>query len=158
MTQYTFQETLALFSEKLGTQPPKEDLEKGNVELMIDELHVLLSQGSIEGSLRMQIVLGLMLQPIQEARLKELATSNFLGINTGGCALSLDPAGVCLDLQCHATSGTSPQENWEWLHRIICVAREWNKILTLWDEFVPLNGPREEITHDSISTNKTFRG
>ena len=67
-----------------------------------------------------------------------LATSNFLGVNTGGCTLALDEAGVSLSLHAYTTSGASPQENWEWLHRLLSVAREWNKELIRWEEFVPL--------------------
>ncbi len=152
MPNYSFKETLAFFSDKLQTSPPEVDLEKGAVELVIDGFHAVLSQEAIEGCLQMRIVLGLMLKPIREERLKELAASNFLGINTGGCTLALDPTGVSLSLLCHTTCGTIPQENWEWLHRIVCVAREWNKSLGLWDEFVPLNAPSQEKTYEPRNT------
>ena len=157
MANYSFKEIVDFFSEKLQTRPPQEDLEKEKVELVIDELHIVLSKGGLEGCLHLQIVLGLMLQPISEQRLKELVTSNFLGINTGGCALALDAAGVSLSLHCHTTCGTSPQENWEWLHRTVCVAREWNKVLNLWDEFVPLSTPNEEKNY-AENLRQTYRG
>jgi hypothetical protein len=144
MANYSYPETLQFFSEKLNANPFEKDVEQGEVELAIDELRIVLSKGSIEGCMRMRIVLGLMLKPIQENRLKDLTTSNFMGANTGGCALSLDSAGVALSLNCHTTCGTSPQENWEWLHRLICVARDWNKTLRLWDDFVSLCPPYEE--------------
>lgn len=148
MANYSFRETLRYFSEKLQAKPLEVDLEKGVVELVIDDLHVLLAQEAIEGCFRMRVVLGLMLQPIREEGLKELAVSNFLGINTGGCTLAFDTTGVSLSLVCHTTCGTTPQENWEWLHRIVCVAREWNKVLTLWDEFVPLSTSRQENNYE----------
>ena len=152
MPNYSFKETLAFFSEKLLTSPPEEDLEKGVVELVLDGLHIVLSQGALEGCLQMRTVLGFMLKPIRENRLKELAASNFLGINTGGCTLALDPVGVSLSLLCHTTCGTIPQENWEWLHRIVCVAREWNKVLGLWDEFVPLGASNQEQKYEPTPT------
>ena len=152
MPNYSFKETLAFFSEKLQTTAPEEDLEKGAVELVLDGLHVVLSQEAIEGCLQMRIVLGLMLKPIRQDRLKELAASNFLGINTGGCTLAFDSAGVSLSLLCHTTCGTIPQENWEWLHRIACVAREWNKVLGLWDEFVPLGASSQEKKYEPPNT------
>lgn len=159
MANYSFKETLEFFSEKLNTRPPEADLEKGAVELAIDELHVVLSQGSLEGCMQMRVVLGLMLQPVHEQRLKELLSSNFLGINTGGCALAFDTAGVSLSLHCYTSCGTSPQENWEWLHRILCVAREWNKVLSLWDEFVPLSTPSEEKNYEPThKTGQFYRG
>lgn len=144
MGQYSFQDTLAFFSEKLNATPSEEDLEEKSVDLMIDEVRVRISEASLEGSLYMEIVLGLMLQPIIEPKLKELASSNFLGVNTGGCTFAFDEAGVALSLHCHTTPGATPQEHWEWLHRIVCVAREWNKVLSLWDIFVPLTSPKEE--------------
>lgn len=139
MANFSFEETLKFFSEKLHATPSAPDLEKKEVELVIDTLHVVIAQGKLAGSLHMSIVLGLLVQPIKEARLKDLATSNFLGINTGGCTLAFDEMGVSLCLHGATTGGASPQENWEWLHRLVSVAREWNKVLTLWDEFVPMS-------------------
>lgn len=138
MPTYSFRETLDYFSAKLKARPPEEDLEAGEVELVIDRLRVLISKGAVEGSLNMSIILGLMLQPIRESRLKELATSNFLGINTGGCSLAFDESGVALQLRVNITPATSPQENWEWLHRLLHVATEWDKNLLLWEEYVSL--------------------
>jgi hypothetical protein len=157
MANYSFQETLRFFSEKLHASPPEEDLARGEVELVIDTLHVVLSQGKLEGSLHMQMVLGLLLQPIREERLKELATSNFLGINTGGCKLAFDETGVSLSLHAYTTCGSSPQENWEWLHRLLCVGREWNKVLALWEEFVPLSASPTEEKKSESSTSRSYR-
>lgn len=138
MAKYTYREVIEFFNEKVKTEPPKEDLSKGEVELVIDNQHVLISQGKHEGSMNVRIILGLILHPLREERLKELATSNFLGINTGGCKFSFDETGVSLWLEATQTCGTTPQEYWEWLHRSLSVAREWNQVLTLWEEFVPL--------------------
>lgn len=144
MANFSFEDTVKFFSEKLHATPPKLDLEKQEVELVIDTLHVVIAQGKLVGSVHMSTVLGLLVQPIKEERLKDLATSNFLGINTGGCALAFDEMGVSLCLHGTTTSGASPQENWEWLHRLVSVAREWNKVLALWEEFVPMSTTDEK--------------
>lgn len=138
MAQFTFQETLNYFSEKIGAYPPEEDREAREVELVVDQIHVIISEGAVEGSLKMETTLGLMVQPVRESRLQELATSNFLGVNTGGCTLAFDEEGVTLKLLTNLTTASSPQENWEWLHRLLHVAAEWNKTLSIWEEFVPL--------------------
>jgi hypothetical protein len=138
MPTYSFRETLEYFSDKLESSPPEEDLEQGEVELVIDQYRIQIFKGAIEGSLTMEITLGLILQPIREGRLRELATSNFLGINTGGCTIAFDESEVALLLRVNLTPASSPQENWEWLHRLLHVAVEWNKNLLLWEEFVPL--------------------
>jgi hypothetical protein len=157
MANYSFAETLGFFSEKLNTSPPEEDLERGEVELVIDTLHVILSKGKLEGSLQMRIALGLFLQPIREDRLKELATSNFLGTNTGGCKLSFDKESISLYLHGYMSCGASPQESWEWLHRLLCVAREWNKVLALWEEFIPLSISSTEEKKNEHPTKSTYR-
>lgn len=154
MPNYSFKETLQFFSEKLHASPPEEDLEKEEVELVIDTFHVILTKGKVEGCFSMQTVLGLLLQPIREDRLKELATSNFLGINTGGCKLSFDETGVSISLHGLTTCGCSPQENWEWLHRLLSVAREWNKVLALWDEFVPLTTSQKGKKNERDSSQR----
>ena len=157
MPNYSFKETLSYFGDKLGSSPPQEDVEKGEAELVIDALHVVLSQGKLEGSLQLHIVLGLLLHPHKEERLKELAISNFLGINTGGCKISFDETGVSLALHAHTTCGASPQENWEWLHRLLSVAREWNKVLALWEEFVPLSTPSAQEKKDAEKSRRGFK-
>jgi hypothetical protein len=157
MANYTFKETLRFFSDKLHTSPTEEDLERGEVELVIDTLHVLLTKGKLEGSLHMQSTLGLFVQPLEEKRLKELATSNFLGVNTGGCKLAFDPSGVLLSLHADVTCGTSPQESWEWLHRLLCVAREWNGVLATWDEFIPLAPSSQAEAEGSSPIQKNYK-
>lgn len=139
MPLYSFKETVAYFSEKVKAFPPAQDIESGVVELIIDQYRLLLSKGVIEGSLNMEISLGLMLHSIQENHLLELANSNFLGIDTGGCTFALDSSGKVLRLQVHITAGDSPEECWQWLHRLLYVATEWSKTLIHWEEFVPLN-------------------
>ncbi len=136
MQNYSFSETISYFGERLNVIPPKEDIELGTVELVIDELHAFISKGELEGSLKMEIALGLMLHPLRESRLKELATSNFLGINTGGCTFAFDEAGASLLLRANTSPAASPHECWEWLHRLVHVAREWNHSLEMWEEFV----------------------
>lgn len=144
MPIYSFDEIIGYFSEKLQTTPPQEDLDAGEVEIVVDQNHILISKGAFEGGLSFSLTLGLMLQPIREARLKELATANFLGIDTGGCTLAFDEAGVALTLFAHLTPPISPQECWEWLHRLLHVGTAWNKNLIEWEEFVPLQSLRRE--------------
>jgi len=157
MTNYSFKETLTFFSERLGSTPPAEDMEKEEVELVIDTLHIVLTKGKLEGSMHFHAILGLLLHPIREEKLKELATSNFLGINTGGCKLAFDESGISLSLHAYTTCGASPQENWEWLHRLISVAREWNKLLVLWEEFVPLSTQSAEEKKNEPRTKAAYR-
>lgn len=140
MTPYSFRDSLNYFSDKLHAMPSEEDIEAGEVELVIDQQHVIFSQRSIEGGLNMTLALGLILQPLREARLKELVTSNYLGVNTGGCTFSFDETGVSLQLQVNTTPSSSPQENWEWLHRLLHMGKEWTKRFVLWEEFILLNG------------------
>lgn len=144
MPIYSFDEIISSFSDKLKATPPQEDLEAGEVEIVVDQTPIFLSKGAFEGGFNFSLTLGLILQPIREARLKELATANFLGIDTGGCTLALDDAGVTLMLTARLTPPLSPQECWEWLHRLLHVATEWNKNLSEWEEFVPLQSIRKE--------------
>ncbi len=144
MVQYSFWETLRYFSENLKAAPPEEDVEAGAVELVVDQLHIHISKGVMDGSLNMMIPLGLILQPMRESRLKELATGNYLGVNTGGCTLAFDESETTLQLNVNTTPTTSPQENWEWLHRLLHVATQWNKKLDSWEEFIPLASKRRE--------------
>lgn len=137
MADYSFEETLKHFSKILKKNPTLEDIKEGKVELTIDAYPIVISRGKFEG-LVMEICLGLMVRPIAESRLKELCASNFLGINTGGCTFVFDEFGVSLSIRCSTSGTTPPQENWEWLHRILYVSREWIKVLSLWQEFVPL--------------------
>jgi hypothetical protein len=155
MVSYTFKETLDFFSHKLQSVPPTQDLEKKEVAVVIDHVHAVIAQGKREGSLHMKIMVGLFLERPSEEKLLQLATSNFLGINTGGCSLSIQPKRGELTLHCHTTSGTSPQENWEWFHRLLAVAREWNRMLLPWEEFIPLNIPMQEKKDEP---NPSLRG
>ncbi len=138
MTQYSFKETVNYFSDQLGSQPPEEDIEDGVVELTLDENRVLLMPADAEGSFRISIDLGMMIGPISKEHLEELNSSNFLGVNTGGCTLALDDEGSTLTLIATTTSGTPPQENWEWLHRIYSIAAQWTEHMSSWEEFTSL--------------------
>lgn len=136
MPNSSFQETLDFFSNRLEISPSQEDIEGGEVELIMDGLSLLISKGLQEGSLQIQVFLGFIVHQLREERLKELATSNFLGVNTGGCTLAFDPSGATCFLRTNLTCATTPQESWEFLHRIASVAREWMKVLSQWDEFI----------------------
>lgn len=138
MPNYTFQETINYFSSKLGSAPPSEDIEAKTVELSIDNVPIVISQGALKGSLNMEIALGLLLQHPQEEELKDLASSNFLGMNTGGCTLAHDPDNGMLFLRSNLSSGTPPQETWEWLHRMLHIAHVWVNRLLSWNEFIRL--------------------
>ncbi|MCH9625687.1 MAG: hypothetical protein S4CHLAM123_08650 [Chlamydiales bacterium] len=144
MPNYSFKETILYISGKLNVIPPESIFEKQEAELLIDGEHLLISKGSYAGSIHFSLSLGLLVQPIRETCLKELAASNFLGINTGGCKLALDDEKASLSLKSDTTPGTHPQESWEWLHRMLNVAREWYKILEQWEEFVPLGSAKKE--------------
>ena len=139
MTFSSYQDTVSYFAQLLESPLPAPHLTEGqNIEIQIDNQKLELSPASQRGGINMQICLGLMLQPIPLDRLKELMSSN-LGINTGGCTICLDEKAVGLYLKTTTTPGTSAQENWEWMHRLLHVAKEWNKILALWQEFVSLS-------------------
>lgn len=136
MPNYSFNETLSFFSRKLNLPRFEEDAKKAT--LVLDTVQVDLSTTKSYGGLQLSVTLGLILHPISEVRLKELMSNHFLGVNTGGCALCLDEAGVTVHLKMATSPFTNPQENWEWLHRLVSIGYEWVKILSLWDEFVPL--------------------
>lgn len=144
MPNFSFQDTIDFFNKKMQLSPQQVDIDQEEVEMVIDNLNIVLKKGKLAGSLNLHLTLGLALQPLSQTRLKELAASNYLGINTGGCKLAFDPAGVSLCLQSISSSGTPPQKNWELLHRMLSVAREWTQVLNLWDEFVPLALLKEE--------------
>lgn len=136
MTVYSFEDTLNYFSNKIGGSPPEEDLEEGKVELSLDPYNVLIEKGNFVGSLAMKITLGVFIKELEERKMKELATANFLGTNTGGCTLALDEEKTAITLKCQATAATTPEENWQLLHRLLAVANEWSKILRGWEEFI----------------------
>ncbi|MFN0065565.1 MAG: hypothetical protein ACKVOH_04945, partial [Chlamydiales bacterium] len=76
---------------------------------------------------------------------------NFLGVDTGGCALALDPSGITLMLKASTSAGTSPQENWDWLHRILSFFHYWNQELSQWKEFTPLTSINIGVEHGKRS-------
>lgn len=138
MTLFTFRDHADYFANRLSISIPDPFIESEGLELTLDHLNVTLKPTRQFGGLLTSIRLGLLLHPIPEQHLHELMTSNYLSVNTGGCTLALDEAGVIVFLESKTTPFTPPQENWEWLHRTINCAYEWVKIMTLWDEFVPL--------------------
>lgn len=146
MTSYCFKEIIHFFGSKMGSKPPKEDIEAGEVEIQIDEMFILAKE--VKGGFCLQNNLGLFLSPLSKERLKELCTSNFLGMNTGGCTFTLDEKGHALFLRIGFTKTTPPQECWEWLHRLIYISQEWNKVLRGWPEFIPLISLQKEEKHE----------
>lgn len=148
MTAYSFRETLNYFSEHLQSQLPQGDLEKEGIEIEINSQIVTVLPA--HGGIQFEVILGLVLRPIPEKRLRELMTSHFVGVDTGGCTFTLDEEGVSLCLKAQTSPSTPPQENWEWLHRLLNVAREWIKLLSQWEEFIPLFTFREESEESSI--------
>ncbi len=138
MPNYSFQETATFFAERMQTTLPRIATEKEGVSLAFDSIIVSMRPTQQPGGIIFSLSLGLLLHPILEMRISELMTSHFIGVNTGGCTLAFDPPGVVIFLKAVTSPYTPPQENWEWAHRLICVAHEWIKILSLWDEFVPL--------------------
>jgi len=152
MPNYTFLETMQYFAERLNASLPMERTEEG-LEMSVDKLNISLKPNLL-GGLSISMILGLMLQPIRESHLRDLLSSNFLGVNTGGCTLAFDEAAVTLYLKAETSQGTPPEENWEWLHRLVCVAREWMRVLALWEEFVPL----AHLTHSDSTLQKGKKG
>lgn len=134
MTNYKYKDTINYFGEVLKTLPPIEDIEEGEVELILDDLSILLKPGLSEGSFQMTLDLALFVNPPQSDHLAKLAAANFLGVDTGGCSLCLDDEGAVLSLKAVTTPGTTPQENWDWLHRIVSIAHEWANEMEGWSE------------------------
>lgn len=148
MAHYTFKEMIHYFAEKLKSEPSEEAFDDESIELQLDENRVILSQASKPGSFKITLELGFFTGPIEAANLKELTSSNFMGVNTGGCSLYFDEAGTTLSLSTVTTPGTTPQENWEWLHRIYSIAQQWTQHLTKWEGFTPLATFPMEKKHD----------
>lgn len=138
MAIYSFKDTTTYFLDLLKVKLPEEIITPDEpLEMEIDQFHVVLIPLS-KGGIRMQLNFGLLLHPVRLEKLQMLCKSNFLGVDTGGCTLALDPAGVSLLLKLTTTPYTSPQENWEFLHRLLTVAKAWQKNLLEWEEFIPL--------------------
>ncbi len=156
MTNYSFKETINLFERNLKTEAPPEDVEEGVVDLVLDEGEITLFKGEQEGSFCFSFDLGMFLQSPDTKHLEELLTSNFLGVDTGGCTLALDEE--VLKLKASTTPGTSPQENWEWLHRVVSVAHFWHDKLANWQEFTPLVSFKTEEKENAANWgNTTFK-
>lgn len=145
MPNYTYKEIINHIAELVGAQAPGDEALTEGLDLNIDHIMVSLIPSKHPGGLIMELQLGVLLHPIPRAHLEEMVKSNFLGMNTGGCTLALDDSGSLLFIRTVTTAGTSPQEQWEWLHRLLAVGRSWMQILAKWHEFVPLvTFPTEE--------------
>ena len=144
---YTFHDTLTFFGKQLKSMPPPEALSRGRVELIVDGVRISLHRGRIEGTLIIEADLGFFLIKPQEDQLESLAKSNFLGVDTGGCTFALDSTGVTLILRAVSSPGSSLQDNWEWLHRILNVYHHWSGELSFWREFTPLTPPGDERSY-----------
>ncbi len=138
MTTYSYRETLEHFAHQLRADLPSEDLEAEGIDLYLDNTRVALSAGKAPGEFQIETDIGYFLQELSEEQLEELESSNFYGINTGGCTLGLDPDGMTLSVKATTSAATSPQENWQWFHRLLSVADEWKEIVSQWETFVPL--------------------
>lgn len=138
MTIYSYRETIDHFAQQLRAELPSGDIESDGVDLYLDNTQITLTPGQIPGELVMQTDIGYFLQELSEDQLVELQSSNFYGINTGGCTLSLDPDGVTLSIKATTSTATSPQENWQWFHRLLSIADAWKETLFHWESFVPL--------------------
>lgn len=135
MAKFTYQETLAYFFKHLNLNFsfPVDFAEEINID--IDDYKISFSP---KDGFQMTLCLGFLLHPVRLERLLQLTTSNFLGVNTGGCTLFIDESGTSISLKITTTITTPPHENWDFLHRLLCVGKEWVKSLNKWEEFVPL--------------------
>lgn len=140
MKKYDFIDIVTFFARHLNHSLP--EMNRDNLQpvaMNIDEQAVILYPLP-NGGIEMRLFLGLLLHPVRLDKLQEMVYSNFFGINTGGCTLCIDDQGNAIYLKNTTTSSTPPDENWEWLHRILCVGKEWSKRLSVWEEFVPTTG------------------
>ncbi|MCH9611043.1 MAG: hypothetical protein S4CHLAM81_13750 [Chlamydiales bacterium] len=136
---HSFAETLDHFGTILKSRPPKGALESGRVELEIDKTRLVIKQSASDDSIIIEMNLGFFLVKPQKEHLQQLATANFLGVDTGGCTLAFDSAGVTLYLRAVSSAGSSLQECWQWLHRAINVYHHWSQKLSNWKDFTPLS-------------------
>lgn len=134
----SFEETLNFFGKMLNNRPPEKEMLLGEVTLEVDKIHILLKKGALEGSFQIEMDLGFFLLKPKISQLQTLMKSQFLGVDTGGGTFSLDDSGTTLSLRITTSPGTSPQENWDWLHRSLFIYRHWSLELSKWKEFTPL--------------------
>lgn len=141
---YSFEEIINYFSEKLKAEPPREDVEEGEVELSLDGVAVSL-RAHPGGGVCMKLELGLLSSPLSEPHLLTLSHANFLGSGTAGCSFCIDEDIGLVLLKAITPTATSPQENWEWLQRIWAAGHYWAHTIEGWEEFIPLaHFPDEE--------------
>ncbi len=140
---HSFQETLTFFGKQLKSLPPEEALSRGRVDLNVDGVRITLKRGRIEGTLVIEADLGFFLMKPRLEHLEALAKAQFLGVDTGGCSFALDSTGVTLILRAVSSPGSSLQDNWEWLHRVINVYHHWCVEIAQWREFTPIISPSD---------------
>lgn len=139
MRTYEFQETLSYFAQKLHVEPPPAtDIESGVAELIVEDVRVFLSKPGPELGVEISITIAALKTPISEELLKELCTSNFLGINTLGCSFSLDATGSILRLHAQISASTPPEQGWEWLERLVFAASKWKERASSWPVVYPV--------------------
>lgn len=141
MRRYTFHETILFFSSKLNQLLP--DCQYGKIELSVGEIPIFLCQEKEAGFI-IQIDLDLCAQPLTADHVQELATGNFLGIETAGCALAFDPKSCSLTLRSYSSETTTPEENWVRLEQTLAIAHIWWERLAKWDEFIFFKEPKKE--------------
>lgn len=134
MKSYTFRETIQHLSERMGGAPlPEEKIPEEGIELVVGETE--LSFISHPEGFTMCTELGSFTEPPNEQESYELASSNFLGIRTGGCTLTLKEGRVGMRVTLPAT--TLPSAVQEWVERLVFVSLEWQKILLSGKKFLP---------------------
>lgn len=127
MANYKFEDFINFIGEQLKATPPKEDVEAGEIELSLDEMSILLSRGEFDGEFVMEMEVAQFSKKMSQKDLEDIASANFLGVNTGGCTFFLEDK--ILKLKATTSAGTTPQENWDWLNRLVSVAYTWSKEL-----------------------------
>ena len=134
-----FKELIFYFGEKLKAKPPLEDIELGLVELSMKGVPVTLSVSKDPGGLLIEADLGFFLSKPPQDILKLLAKSNYLSIETEGCAFCFAENGVTIQLVASTSAGASPGENWERLMRFLDTYIAWRARLNECEAFTPLS-------------------
>lgn len=154
MSKYTFETIIQHIGQKLNTTAHKEDVETGEVELLIGESPLHISKGAFEGSCRFEMHIAHFDKGITPSELERLAHENYLGVETGGCSLCLGEDEKTLVMHATTTAGMSPETNWEWFERLVGYAFAIAKELTTHERveiyldtnLVPSGGPSDADT------------
>lgn len=136
MPNSTFRETISYIAHQFKAEaPPGEE-----VELVLDDtIHVKLTSSKIEGGIVFRSLLGMFVASPSLEQIRDLNLNNFLGVNTAGCTLYLDPESPqSVWIKANSSPFTTPQENWEWLLRVLATSKAWTQELSQWEEFLPL--------------------